>query len=648
MTERHHPADRPRPGPDYDVVVVGARCAGAPLATVLARGGHRVLVVDRDAMPSDTVSTHQLFPDSLALLDRLGAGAALRAKHEVRPTRYSWRILGHAVAGTFTPVGGHDRTVSVRRLALDAVLQECAVAAGAELRQRTGVVALLGTGTPDDPVRGVVLTDGSEVSARWVIGADGRTSTVARLLRLPATEERRGEMSMLLAYWEGLPSAEWSHIDVHEDLGLQSAPCEDGLHLLSVAGPATFTRGSPERRQAAYLAALRRFPASLNPRLLDQARQVTPVVAAPETMLRGAQRPASGAGWALVGDAGLVSHPATAQGIGDALAQAWYVGQAIVEGGDLSGFEAWRAGRTGGHREFSFRAAKFPGQRAAVVYAGLAADDEARQEFLDTFTKLRRPDEVLRPDRLARYDAAGAYEDGVAATVDLLQDTDESRLGDPVPACPGWAVRDLAAHLVGVAEDSIRGAFFPGALEAWRDPSLAAARDEWTAGHVQRHGGASRDALCEALDRHGRALVAGLRRGNPAVAGADGWGFAAPVGDLAVHLGDLREALGLPAVADPLARWGFAAYRTWLAQRLRTSRLPALVLDGGSHRWQVGDGDPAGSLQADPDELFRVVSGRRSTERILSLTWTADPAPYLAVIAPYPLPPPATDEEEQP
>jgi uncharacterized protein (TIGR03083 family) len=628
-------------GRSYDVVVVGARCAGAPTASLLAAAGLRVLLVDRDVLPSDTVSTHQLFPDSLALLDRLGAGTLLRSRHRLHPTKYSWRVLGHAVGGTFTPVGGHDRTVSVRRVTLDAVLQETAVAAGAELRDRTKVVGLVGAGTPADPVRGVVLSDGTRVGARWVVGADGRTSTVARLLGLPATPERRGEMSMLLAYWERLPATEWSHIDVHAELGLQSAPCEDGLHLLSVAGPAAFTRGSRADRQAAYLAALHRFPASLNPRLLAQARQATPLVAVPETMLRGVERPASGPGWALVGDAGLVSHPATGQGIGDALAQAWWVGHALVTGDDLSGFGAWRDERSRAHLEFSFDAGRFPRPRTAALYAGLAADDEARQEFLDTFTKARRPDAVLRPDRRARYDAAWAYESGLAEAVTLLQDIDEARLDDPVPACPGWSIRALAAHLVGVAEDSVHGAFFPAALGAWQDPASASARDEWTAGHVQRHGREPGDLLSRALDRHGSALVANLRRGVPAVrasAGADGWGFAAPVGDLAVHVADLREAVGAGTVDGPLARWGFAAYRAWLGRRLAACGLPPLVLDGGHRRWQVGAGEPAGSVRADPHELFRAISGRRSAAAILGLSWTTDPRPYLPVIAPYPLP----------
>ncbi len=56
----------------YDVIVVGARCAGAPTAMLLARQGHRVLLVDRATFPSDTVSTHLVHQPGVAALARWG------------------------------------------------------------------------------------------------------------------------------------------------------------------------------------------------------------------------------------------------------------------------------------------------------------------------------------------------------------------------------------------------------------------------------------------------------------------------------------------------------------------------------------------------------------------------------------------------
>jgi 2-polyprenyl-6-methoxyphenol hydroxylase-like FAD-dependent oxidoreductase len=96
----------------FDVIVVGARCAGAPTAMLLARRGHRVLLVDRTRFPSDTLSTHFLQPRGAAmlarwvLLDRLrGTGlvgedlqGSSRRRGRRRPWRSTWGILGVATA----------------------------------------------------------------------------------------------------------------------------------------------------------------------------------------------------------------------------------------------------------------------------------------------------------------------------------------------------------------------------------------------------------------------------------------------------------------------------------------------------------------------------------------------------------------------
>jgi 2-polyprenyl-6-methoxyphenol hydroxylase-like FAD-dependent oxidoreductase len=66
-------------GKAFDVIVVGARCAGSPTAMLLARKGYRVLAVDRASFPSDTVSTHLVHPRcrecaiAMGLRDRLVA-----------------------------------------------------------------------------------------------------------------------------------------------------------------------------------------------------------------------------------------------------------------------------------------------------------------------------------------------------------------------------------------------------------------------------------------------------------------------------------------------------------------------------------------------------------------------------------------------
>jgi flavin-dependent dehydrogenase len=133
-------------GGGYDAIVVGARCAGAVLAARLAGAGWRVLLVDRAGFPSDTVSTHFLFPNTLDRLARLGVMDRLCAGHDIPPLLFSWRVLGHQVAGGFTPTGGYDRLACVRRITLDAALVDAALAAGAVGRFGTRVTGLVGGG----------------------------------------------------------------------------------------------------------------------------------------------------------------------------------------------------------------------------------------------------------------------------------------------------------------------------------------------------------------------------------------------------------------------------------------------------------------------------------------------------------------------
>ena len=190
-----------------------------------------------------------------------------------------------------------------------------------------------------------------------------------------------------------------------------------------------------------------------------------------------------------------------------------------------------------------------------------------------------------------------------------------------------------------MAEDAARGAYFPQATEAWRDPGIAAARDAWTAQHVDRYLDRTRDGLLRGLDHHGSRLVTSLRRGDGPVVNSPPWMVVAPVADLAVHLADLREARGMPPdTSGAAARLGVAAYRDWLHERLVRRKLPALRLSDGQREWQAGEGNAVGGVTASAFELFRMISGRRSPAQIGRYDWTIDPTPYLPVIAPYPLP----------
>lgn len=394
----------------YDAVIVGARCAGAPLAARLAERGRSVLLVDREPPPADTLSTHFLFPNTVARLWELGALQRIEAKHRLNPLPYAVRVLGHEVAGDFTPVGGFDRMYGITRPVLDQALLDVAVEAGAETRFGEGVTSLLGTGAAADPVRGVELEDGERIEARWVLGADGRASTVARLLGLEKQRPIAGEMGLMLAYWRGLPIPDHIQIEALESSVLTWGPCEDDVAVVIVGVPPELTRGDAEQRQRQFLTTLAEFE-TFDTAWLEGAEQRSAVRVAPETMLRGFFRQAAGPGWALVGDAGHFKHPSTAQGISDAIEQALHVADALGGADEsLDGYEAWRDERAREHYEWSFDFGRFPQpQLTAPVFAGLAADPEASRDFRDSLSRLIRPRTgVLTEERLGRWFAGVA------------------------------------------------------------------------------------------------------------------------------------------------------------------------------------------------------------------------------------------------
>ena len=391
----------------YDAVVVGARCAGSPVAARLAEQGWKVLLVDREPPPANTLSTHVLFPNTLARLRELGALQRIEAEHRLNPIEYAVRILGSETAGTFSPVGGFDRGAAITRPVLDKALLEVAEAAGAETRFGARVTGLLGAGSDEDPVRGVVLDDGEEIGARWVLGADGRASTVAGLLGLEKERPLRGELAFMFGYWRGLPASDRFFIDVIEEGSLAWTPCEDDVSILILGIDPELTRGDAEQRGRRFLATVGRYD-WFDPAWFDAAEQIAPISVAPETMLRGFFRRPTGPGWALIGDACHFKNPSTAQGISDAIEQSLYVAGALSDGEDLSGYEAWRDERAREHYEWSFDFAKFPNPATSgPIFAGVAADPEAGQNLRDALSRQLRPrEDVFTQERLERWFAA--------------------------------------------------------------------------------------------------------------------------------------------------------------------------------------------------------------------------------------------------
>src|SRR3954469_13407024 len=167
--------------PRYDVIVVGARCAGAPTAMLLARKGYRVLMVDRATFPSDTVSTHVIHAPGVAALRRWGLLDGVVGTGCPPIEKYSFDFGPFTIAGTPRPSDGISTAYAPRRTVLDKILVDAASAAGAEVREHFIVEDVVVEGGDVVGIRG--HGEGGRTvfeRARVVIGADGRNSHVAK------------------------------------------------------------------------------------------------------------------------------------------------------------------------------------------------------------------------------------------------------------------------------------------------------------------------------------------------------------------------------------------------------------------------------------------------------------------------------------
>lgn len=321
---------------DFDTIVVGARCAGAPVATLLARGGQKVLLIDADKLPSDQpLSTHFIHAIGVDWLDELGVGARVR---ELSPPSKRLRLtMLNASVSVGYPGGraGH----CIRRSVLDALLQDAATSAGAELRDRTELVGLLRDG---ERVSGVeVKHDGKveRIRARVVVGADGRNSTVAQLA---GAKEYLGYDGPRFAYWGYWPAPKaWTEdadyrdcdafIEFPRDNTVRLVFHTDGdLLLIAVAPMLSELDSFRGNFEAGYERALRACPATA--KLIEGNEREGKLIGIKKA--RFFLREAAGPGFALVGDAGLHKDPTAGLGITDALRDARNLAKAILAGGD--------------------------------------------------------------------------------------------------------------------------------------------------------------------------------------------------------------------------------------------------------------------------------------------------------------------------
>jgi flavin-dependent dehydrogenase len=326
-----------------DCIVVGLRCAGAPLSLELARAGVKVIALERDELYTDQpFSTHAIQPYGMRLLDRLGLGDAVRA---LAPRALALRMqLEDAYLQVDLSDDAHDARCP-RRLKLDPLLQRAVVDAGVDVRPRTTVIDLVRDG---DRVIGVRVRDASgehEIRAPLVVGADGRNSTIARLVGAQAYVEDTSPHGAYWAYFEETPlfssdpRYDWGMCIHMEGDGARAVfQTDSGLLLMAGLAPRSAIarwRGDPDAELLSYLRA-----GALTAPLLEGSRQATPAIGL--AGLRFFMKQAVGPGWALVGDAGLHLDPTPGLGISDALRDAIALAGAIGDGSEIAYARYWR------------------------------------------------------------------------------------------------------------------------------------------------------------------------------------------------------------------------------------------------------------------------------------------------------------------
>ena len=397
----------------YDAIIVGARCAGSPTAMLLARRGFKVLLLDRATFPSDTISTHILWPHGAEVLARWGLFHRL-ASTGVPPIcrRMRFDVGPFALYGTIPDANDGKGGFCPRRTVLDRLLLNAAAEAGVEVREGFSVDELLtidgvvvgvrGRGRGEQPI---------EERARVVIGADGVNSFVARTVRAPEYDVRPVAACAYYSYFSGITQDD-IELYVREHCAFGGAPTNDGLHLVMVNWPASDfsrVRANVEGHAWRALGSSPDFAARVRGGHREEKWYGT-------AGIPGYFRRPYGKGWALVGDASYSRDPITAQGISDAFIDAEMLTTALatwMSGDDtfetlLAAHESARNERVRPMYEFTAQLAALeaPPPEMRALFGALHGNQDATNAFLSAITGAIPLPDFMSSENLGRIMAA--------------------------------------------------------------------------------------------------------------------------------------------------------------------------------------------------------------------------------------------------
>jgi flavin-dependent dehydrogenase len=391
----------------YDAIVVGARCAGSPMAMLLARKGYDVLVVDRATFPSDTVSTHVIHPPGVSALRRWGLFDKVVATGCPPVDRYSFDFGPVTLAGA---PGSEESPAAYapRRYLLDPILLVAAADAGAEVRESFTVDEIVFADGKVAGVRGRDVNGKAVVErARVVVGADGRNSDVARAVQAPMYHDREPLTCAYYSYWSNLPTD--GTFEAYSRVGRGWAVCPTNDELTMVIGGWPYAELTEHRNhvEETLFQAFETAPGFAE-RIKAAKREERFVGATVSNYFRTPYGP----GWVLVGDAGYNRDFITAQGITDAFLDAELCADALdaalsgKSGYDeaMAGYQSTRDGRAMPMYQMTLQIASLqpPDPQMVQLIGGMAGNQAAMDAFARMNSGVTSPAEFFDPANVGR------------------------------------------------------------------------------------------------------------------------------------------------------------------------------------------------------------------------------------------------------
>ncbi|HZM93595.1 MAG TPA: FAD-dependent monooxygenase [Vicinamibacterales bacterium] len=393
----------------HDVIVVGGRCAGSPLAMLLARQGVRVLLVDRVSFPADIPHGHFIHRHGPRRLRDWG----LLEKVAERTPAITTMLFD---AGDFPLIArnlvedGLPWGYGPRRTTLDKILVDAAAESGAEVRQGFNVFEyIIENGT----VAGIHARTQAGLPvverAPLIVGADGRNSGLARAVSAPVYNQVPAILFYYFSYWSDIATEPFElYVRGPQRRVIFSFKTEDDLFAIFVGAPMEEFERFRRDIERQFMKTVDLVPDFAE--RVRAARRVERFYGCAD--LPNFYRKPYGSGWALIGDAGLHKDPFLALGICDGFRDVELLAHAIRDGlggtrtlsDALADFESRRNEASAADYQENVTAARFtplPPEFFALRAAVRDKPDEATR-LAKARNRMINPKDFFNPQNLQR------------------------------------------------------------------------------------------------------------------------------------------------------------------------------------------------------------------------------------------------------